>query len=833
MAESRSEHPIDRRRVMLLGAGLGIQWFAGCGGGGASASNGATPVVGSPTPPLSGTPSPEAPPPVPPPDLRPHRLVIEDHTAGQSQVDVGALTLDRRLQVDAFAHPKLRAESAGWVEFGRSGAAIVFDGIEFDAWLFEMNSGGIYSSQERSFRVLLLMRSMDLNGGVFGDPRGKRTYPRAFKLRLENATAYVLGTVQMRDGLAINAETLVQDPQVIAREDTEAKTKVLRRHVCVGTAIPIFLGPEPVTSASAMGHVPRAKTGALGMPNFLGKTRSVVNGDEMLIFSSSNTGGNGNAHPYVMPRWALSKSAMESLGTTLPTNDPDLAVGNYPRIWESALSYGWDYEPGNFGGITNRAGPGGQRGDRTTLPPEFVQMYLTEPGGARLHDGAAHVDMMRAFFRNCWNYPAYRHAGGASLSPIDAITVPFKAPASDGGNPGSRPQLVASYYNRGNSTLESPTLTPNAIWSLDSYGQSSPDLYRANLNPLDGRHPTGGWNPDGEHNVRLFGTWGSWIFADPIYSKMQEFLFAENAMDSPAQDESINNDSYYPFGFKYSTTEEFPQLSRTNVLKLSHWAGMWAAATDGGTFSQQLCESRLRAMARHFHNEYIVVMPSDDGSPNRLGWHNFRAPIVFDPNMGWCLVFPISSQYIAEFLVVSQSFGLLSKLRNEGSEEDRIACSYLIDSFIEHCRNFERWMAYRPWFAYSDTDYGQLMLPLRTPAQGAVQSDVTTIPKSWSEILSYPAPTARSDGFWFLNQDGVRVARSNYMLEARMKIAFVTADLFPDADSPARLTELRARLMKLINYPTLSGQPSETIAANIGYPCLRHLWPHSVPALGV
>jgi hypothetical protein len=184
----------------------------------------------------------------------------------------------------------------------------------------------------------------------------------------------------------------------------------------------------------------------------------------MLIVASGNTGGNGNAHPYVMPRWALSRQAMLNLADNLPTQDPELVIGNGIRNWESALSYGWDYEPGNYGGVTNRGGPGGIRGDRTSLPSEALQLFLREPDGARAHDGAKHQDLASSFIRNTWNYGTYRHAGSAKLEPIDALTFPFPAPLlSSGDNPPAI--LAAAYYNRGNTVFENPALTPNAVWT--------------------------------------------------------------------------------------------------------------------------------------------------------------------------------------------------------------------------------------------------------------------------------------------------------------------------------------------------------------------------------
>jgi hypothetical protein len=825
------------RRTLLIQTGA-LTVVAGCGSPQADTpSPSPTPVTNSPTPsvptPVAATPSPlPGPSPTPTPaNNLPHRVVIEDHRNANRPVDIGLLTLDVALGSDRFAHPMLKQQSSGWVEFGRSAAAPVFEGIEFDAWRFSPNADGIYANAN-AHRVLVLMRATDLARSLFGDPRGKRTYAPPFKVRVENASGQVLALVQMRDGLPLNDPSLPQDPRFFGGQSAADLAQLMRRHVCAGIALPIYLGGTPVTSLATRNHLPRAKTGALSMPTWAGKSRAAVNGAEMLIVASGNTGGNGNAHPYVMPRWALSRQQMLSLASDLPTQDPEIVIGNGIRNWESALSYGWDYEPGNYGGITNRGGPGGIRGDRASVPSEFLQMYLREPDGSRLHDGAKHADLAFAFVRNSWNYGTYRHSGAAKLKPIDALSFPFTAPLQSAGNNAS-PILAAAYYNRGNSTFENPQESPNAIWTLDGYGENDGSQWADSINPLDNRHPTAGWNPDSEHSNRLTGTFAAWLYADPLYARMQEFLMTENAMEYPAIHEGIGPDSYLPFGFKYSASDEYPNFSRSTVLRFSNLMAAWASATENGIYTRAKCEGRIRAMARHILKEFRDTMPADNNTAERLGWHQFGTRISFDATLGWHMRFPISTQYIAELLLMSRAFGLTQVLLNEGSFVEREACRYLYDQWGLHISQIEQWMVRCPW-KVGNAGSGELLLPMRSPSQGAVETATATIPTSWDAIAGFAGPNPRADGVWHVNASDQRNNDANYMRELSLKIAYISAEYVREANDPLRtahLTALQTRVLAIDAYAkSRTSNPRERNGLG-QFNTLLHAWPQQIPAL--
>jgi hypothetical protein len=368
---------------------------------------------------------------------------------------------------------------------------------------------------------------------------------------------------------------------------------------------------------------------------------------------------------------------------------------------------------------------------------------------------------------------------------------------------------------------------------LDSYGENDGSQWADSVNPLDNRHPTAGWNPDSEHSNRLTGFFAAWIYADPLYARMQAFLLTENAMEYPTIHEGINQDSYYPFGFKYTPADEFPGFSRSSVLRFSNLLGAWASSSDKAVYSRAKCESRLRAMAVHIKREFADTMPADDLTAARLGWHRFATRISFDATLGWCMHFPIYTQYVAEYLLMARSVGLSSVLLGEGSEAERAACKYLIDQWTLHLSQIEQWMVNCPWRVGS-TGSGELLLPLRLPAQGAVANDVSTIPSNWNEIKTFAGANPRADGVWHVGTNDERNNDANYMREMSLKIAYIAAEYLRPKTDPFRsthLTSLRARLLVIDSYVKSKTSDPRSRNAVAKFNTLLHAWPQQVPAL--
>jgi hypothetical protein len=304
-------------------------------------------------------------------------------------------------------------------------------------------------------------------------------------------------------------------------------------------------------------------------------------------------------------------------------------------------------------------------------------------------------------------------------------------------------------------------------------------------------------------------------------------------MEYPAIHEGINSESYNPYSFSYSADSEFPAFSRSNVLRFSNLLGAWASASEQGLYKRAQCEGRIRAIALQIQRQFRDTMPSDDNTPERLGWHRFGTRISFDTTNGWCMNFPIYTQYVAEFLLMSRAFGLTQVLQSEGTTAERSACKYLIDQWTLHISQIEQWMVRCPW-RVAATASGELLLPMRSPSQGAVDGNVATIPTTWDAIAKFAGANPRSDGVWHVNANDQRNSNANYMREMSPKIAYISAEYLRPTSDPVRKTNLQTlqtRLLAINAY--VQGRTKEPRERNgvSEFNTLLHAWPQSVPAL--
>jgi hypothetical protein len=77
--------------------------------------------------------------------------------------------------------------------------------------------------------------------------------------------------------------------------------------------------------------------------------RATYNGDDFHLFDP-NYGGNGNAHPEVIPEWALSLDDIQSIESVITQTGYTSYMQGSPAgyNWENALRVGWNYEPGSL-----------------------------------------------------------------------------------------------------------------------------------------------------------------------------------------------------------------------------------------------------------------------------------------------------------------------------------------------------------------------------------------------------------------------------------------------------------------------------------------------------
>ncbi len=799
-----------RRHFIGLFPLAGATLLGACGGGGTSEAA-EEPAAGN----GSGT------------DMVPAFVVVEDWASGTA-IDAGRIDFSTLIRDDTFADAALAADCLGWQELGPATitALPVLNRVQFSAKLFTIRAGGRYS--QTSHRVLVMMRALDLGDGLFGDIRGATTFPGPHKLRITNAAGERLKTIEMRDGLPMNHASLVNVPFNWTVSDRPTALglfptvkysgvrlpadKPMRPWMSAGSSYIAFFGSTPDSSAAVRDRIPRVRSDLWN--GKATKVRSIYNGDDVHLHDP-NYGGNGNGHPEVMPRWAMSQADIQALPTVVQ-NDPELTFGVQGYNWVNALRVGWDYEPGALGGITRRGGPGGVRMDRTILPNEIFQMALSQ--STRTNDNASTAEMARGFALNNANYPGYYPRSMATLDAINHFdSTPQTAVADNAFAP------VFHYYG----TLTSQSSNAGAVWVGDQYGTglgpiasiiewANPGVGGASST---GNHPRNGWCPDSEHNNRAGTAWAVLLYADPLFSRMAEHMMMfESHLMSPV----LSRANYNIFGSNIDLFLNDPSYfwsSRTNILPFCTSALMWWTATTNGVYTRAQIEDRFHAFFAKWKTEIRDAMPTTANARTasqagfaltgglQISWQSWPAGGNYSAGSGWVATLGIFTIYMGHFLTVLKASGLYEVLKRNN---DTALCLGDLERQLEvNARLF----ADAPWAIASTGAFSTPYLVLRSTSQGAVQTDLTTVPSTMAQVLAYnPAP--RTDAHWYLapnaipGTDQIAAVRPdgqfgfNYAGLSRHQTAYLWWDLFAAAGSErtAALTRMNSRIAALNSY---------------------------------
>lgn len=696
------------------------------------------------------------------PDVVPAFVVVEDWTSGTA-VDTGRIDFSSLVRDDSFEDAALAADCLGWQEHGPSAVTSLptLNGVQFSAKRLTIRAGGRYS--KTSYRIMVMMRALDLQDGLFGDIRGARTFPGPHKLRITNAAGESLKLIEMRDGLPMNHASLVNVPfnwSVTTRPsklgDFPAVTytgirlpsdKPMRPHMSAGSCYLAVFGDAPESSAAVRDRMPRVSVDLWN--GRATKVRSIYNGDDVHLWDP-NYGGLGNGHPEVMPQWAMSQKDINALASVVQ-NDTALA-GGQGYNWTNALRLGWDYEPGSLGGLTRRGGPGGLRFDRTVLPNEIYQMALTQT--TRLNDGTPTSEMARGFSMNQGNYPGYYPR---SMSTLDAINHfdPSPQPNVSGGK--SIP--VFHYYG---TQVESYS-QPGAIWIGDQYGGNVSAIASSIewANPgvensrSDSNHPRNGWCPDSEHNNRVGPSWAALLYSDPMFTRMTEHMtMFESHLMSPVLARA--NYNVYSSDINLFLREPgYFWSNRSNILPFCTAAMMWWTASKQGIYTRPQIEERLHSFFSKWKREVRDVITSNLSASTpgqaafgltgglRVSWLTWQASGNFSAGSGWVAAFGIYSLYLSNLFTILKCSGLYDVLARNS---DTATCLADLAKQLEvNARMFD----FAPWAIASADAYSTPYLVLRSTAAGAINNDPSTIPRSFAEIEQHNPPS-RVDDNWFL-----------------------------------------------------------------------------------
>ncbi len=788
----------------------------------------------------------------------PGRVVIEDWSTG-SAVDAGTIVLDSFIRADRFEDRNLASDCRGWIEYGVGSTANlpVLDGVQFSAKALDIRTGGIYGN--RSYRVMVAMRAIGNNrdgvplvDGLFGDPRGVNHFPRAHKVRIESVGGQVLKTIEMRDGLPMNDPSLpnllytwdvVTPRQTNGSYDTLTNfqvalpdSKAMRPWCAAGTLYVAFFGDENKSSDATRSYVPRVHAALWRRDNSL--SRAIYNGEDVHIIDKGGVNGNGAEHAEVIKKWAIPYDQVGS--TPVAPNEPSFPnSGSFN--WQNAFRSGWGYEPGAYGGITRRSGPGGVRVDRTAAMQEFLQMQFTST--VRPTDGANTEEIARNFALNCANYPVHYPKDMRTLDPINVY--------SDQPQPtviGREVWPVQHYYGG------PVTGHPAEIRIYDNYGNGGNVIASAIEASMPGvgsamttakGHVRNGWMPDTEHNNRIGAAWSTLLYSDPLFRRMYEFVMLETSM-SPV----VGRGTFQIYSNSFSGEVQAHQFwnSRSNVLPFIHATMAWWTATQNSEYNRALIEERLTS----FFTNWKTLVLDNTPEPSAALTGNQKAAAItggmgmfwqtwdqldyqgnranYSSGAGWVVNYGLFNLYQMNLLVTMKASGLWNVL---------MAIPAAAASLTKLLRIQElnaRMFAYCPWAAASTStgvDYiGQSIagpgLILRTQAQGAVSSDLSTIPTTIEEVIANN-PALRGDEYWFLAADatpGVSTRSyvgGNYAAYSRMGAARNWWNLFAPsgAERTAALALIDSRINTLMNYT-----PTITDAAFV-----RFNFPQIVPAL--
>jgi hypothetical protein len=742
-----------------------------------------------------------------------YRVVVEDWATGVG-VDVAGFSLGRKIRDGRWAEAAYRSNlCSGWTDYGVNSTTFVeYKGIRFTGKRRHYAQDGLFAAAP-SGSLCIFMQATDLEHGLWGDPTNKRTYLDSFKLRIESSNGTLLGRIQMRDGLAIN------DPSTKPRwmdDELASSTYVRRGHMPAGS---MFVWQYGVTNqdapAAVVNRLARVKS---DYPEIAAMLTYSYNGSETDIGS-----GNGHQHIEVIPQWAMSKAAAAAVTSTAVAGGNSLLINPTHQDWKRGMLSGWDYEPGNLGMINGRGGPGGKRVERHVTVGEACTRWLGGIyGGVRRQDNTPYKNIAYATLKNIWNYATYRLRSPLNCDPVNVFTNKGWPSATGAAATGEYrvPQLVRRYY--GNVYVDDFAYYKSGLWVGDAYGDPSGPgggYFAVYKNPLDNRLPNGGWAPDSEHANRQHGRLAVLLRGDPLGTLVQEFLLAELGMQTNFIDGT---------GIEGSTSDG-RVFGRSDFMRLIHLIWQWDIADEYSQFSRTVCYAQTVRMLKAWYQLKYANASGSATTSSLRGVYHYGLPVLWDATVGWFIYYGVEMSLLAPVLAEAKASGLYAALRADADTQVQGA----LDGMEKALRTVQELAVSMPWACPADPN-GSIRWRLRTPAQGAVQSDLTTIPTTISAAAANnPAP--RGDAYYWLDSSGGDVTGgASYTYDCLLQTAECYAEYFM-ANGAARTAALSTLAARRAAWPARANEGSTPVDRSgkivRSFPAMY--WPFSIPALSV
>jgi hypothetical protein len=433
-------------------------------------------------------------------------------------------------------------------------------------------------------------------------------------------------------------------------------------------------------------------------------------------------------------------------------------------------------------------------------------MALTQ--STRTNDGTSTADMARGYALNHANYPGYYPRSMATLDAINTFSDEPQPNIS-----GREITPVRHYY--GSNGAES---SPEAVFIYDVYGNPPHPVAQAIewANPGSGssastkNHPRNGWTPDSEHNNRCGNAWSTLLYSDPLFTRMAEHMMM---FESHIMNPVVARATWAIYGSNPNLLIEDPDSfwsSRSNVLPFCTAAMMWWVASEAGVYQRSLIEERIHSFFLTYKTTVRDKIPATAAATtasqrafNLTGglsvfWTSWDKTDHYAAGSGWVANFGLGRLYLGQFFTILKCSGLYEVLN-----QNPVTAACLTDLLAGLGLN-ARMFKDIPW-AMTSVSSGPALI-LRTAARGAVESDLSTIPATYEELVGFN-PAWRSDDHWFLaatatpGVDGVAL-NGNYSTHARMQTALMWWKLF-QAKSTAQEAAVLAvsnRIKKLASY---------------------------------
>lgn len=639
------------------------------------------------------------------------------------------------------------------------------------------------------------------------------TIPPAFKIKLKRIDGTVLHTFQMRDNLPINSPLLsqVRDENNALRPFWNCAMTLFwesQRPVLNSKRYKWFAGMTPESCRPTQSQQGYSFNGAVPLINGRGQVNSMN-------------------HYYAAPRWPMATSPVSKTDPNDPNNDPYIydtyayftaTKGPARALWRAV---GWDYEPGSISLHDWYTGPGGPRHDRAVIPTALV-LYMNDPDGVRLRDGAKRRDMAEAWCKAYFNHSHHYVTDVRKLTTVPNDEICY-----------GKWSYGQSYYGSGTGYVAGGETRHIHQFGIPAGSGGPPTLDR------NGNMFFGGWALD---NLHTYGTplWGVLFFNSPahlISGKMR--FFAHNLSQLAAA----------------TTKRTSGFLSRNGAWRWMHWCLMWKVGTkhDFG-IPRAMIEDRWRMDMECIYNEFVLPA-TDPTHPNHmvpmiqslryLGQLVNEAPgnIKIDPDAidgelipdpdnpdgPWIEPPPPTPQkafslnsngltwYITMVFMLMKQTGSWEAMLNK-NEKCKKVMEFMIFALDKFSIDFILDTDGHLESGYPKVGYpGDKSLPDNDPI-------FTNMPKSWAEVQTIWPGTGQED--WIHNADGTYRGERDVGQHNRAMWAYMRGDYFPEYPNP----RLAAAVAKYDDY---YNQKAARVAGKATINEARNAdWTYRIPSFG-